>query len=717
MLPRRDSKPLEYPTLLPMFGGIEKKPRYLDREVVTMGRARGSDICLDGNEVSALHCIIYRATEGFRVRDCGSRTGTRVNGQGVKTGVLGNGDVLQIGPFSFEVRLPKGMSQVAAIDPFRFDKMRRSRSRLAQIALGLRKKLRTKKPSSNGHSPAAAHDGAQIADTSVNDKKAAELKAKIKQFDQKVNQLEASEKELCDEQEALQKQKRDFEEQCKAREAALVERQNRLEEEIQKRCRSAQADGTVPAPSTHLDGQEWQDLQARKQELEALENKLKARDKELNDDYKDIVKEREQVEKLKQKWEYEQHEAQKRFEQQRDTLSSAEATLHEQKAQLGALIEQLRKMQDDLRVASSAEVAQWKQQVAVLNKELAEARAQAAPSADESSEIAQLREKLAATQATVDALSLTLQQTNGLNGEVQDLQKALQEANAELHARLQSLQAENEELRLRANPEATAAVPDDAEIAARLTQLQSENESLRSLAEQLQMHFASSDPGAVGEELAILKSENESLRMSLAKAETSAAAPGVDNDEVQQENKVLRRLLDEAEADLRQFKNGAPAASDVDVGAFQKELEALRGELAEKVNLIAELKEDAKNIAVGDPESYEAELNRFRKELEADRTRLNKEIESLRQRNCELDDATRELEMELSRERAEMARERIRLDRLRDEVKADMERLQRDQENRGALGGVQKLREEIAQKNGGPPKSALDRLRTMSKLP
>ena len=31
------------------------------------------------------------------------------------------------------------------------------------------------------------------------------------------------------------------------------------------------------------------------------------------------------------------------------------------------------------------------------------------------------------------------------------------------------------------------------------------------------------------------------------------------------------------------------------------------------------------------------------------------------------DEATREMEMELSRERAEMARERIRLDRLRDE--------------------------------------------------
>src|SRR5262249_14950637 len=92
MLPRRDAKPLDQPALLPMFGGMEKNPRFLDREVVTMGRARGSDFCLDGNEVSALHCIIYRAADGFRVRDCGSRTGTRVNGQTTKNSLLANGD-------------------------------------------------------------------------------------------------------------------------------------------------------------------------------------------------------------------------------------------------------------------------------------------------------------------------------------------------------------------------------------------------------------------------------------------------------------------------------------------------------------------------------------------------------------------------------------------------------------------------------------------------
>lgn len=723
MLPRRDSKPLEYPALLPMFGGMEKKPRFLDREVVTMGRARGSDICLDGNEVSALHCIIYRATEGFRVRDCGSRTGTRVNGQGVKTGVLGNGDVLQIGPFSFEVRLPKGMSQVAAIDPFRFERMRRSRSKLAQLALGLRKKLRVKKTPPNGHG--TAHESPALADSGANDKKAAELKAKIKQYDLKVNQLEASEKELCDEHEALKKQKREFEDQCKAREAAYAERQKRLEEEVQERCAAGQANGqangNVPAPA-HVDhGPDANDLQAKRQELEALERKLQARDKELNDDYKEVFKEREQVEKLKQQWQYEQLEAQKQCEQQRTAIASAEATLHDQKSQLGAMIDQLRKMQDDLRVASSGEANQLKQQVAQLKKELAEAQAQRPNAAGAQSEVAQLRDKLAASQATVESLSLSLKQTSGVSAEVEELQKEMQARQARLEEQVQTLLAENEALRRQGSEGAGAhSLPGEQE--SRLAQLQSENESLRSLAEQLQQHFASSDHGGHAEELATLKSEIDSLRDQLRNAEQSPATANSDNDEVRQENKVLRRLLDEAEADLRQLKNevggGREAATNSGaVAALQDELQVLREQLSLKDGLIAELKGEAENHPIGDPESYEAELNRFRKELEADRARLNKEIESLRLRNSELDDATRELEMELSRERAEMARERIRLDRMRDEVKADMERLQREHDVRGSLGGVQKLREEIVQKAGGPPKSASDRLRTMSKLP
>ena len=99
-----------------------------------------------------------------------------------------------------------------------------------------------------------------------------------------------------------------------------------------------------------------------------------------------------------------------------------------------------------------------------------------------------------------------------------------------------------------------------------------------------------------------------------------------------------------------------------------------------------------------DLESFEAELNQYRQQLESDRAKLNKEIEHLRIATRELDEATREMEMAMSKERAELARERIRLDRLREEVRNELERVQRDAGMRESLAPVNKLREEINQK-------------------
>ena len=87
----------------------------------------------------------------------------------------------------------------------------------------------------------------------------------------------------------------------------------------------------------------------------------------------------------------------------------------------------------------------------------------------------------------------------------------------------------------------------------------------------------------------------------------------------------------------------------------------------------------------------------------------------LRDRNKELDEAIREMEMEMSKERAELGRERIRLERVREEVKADAERLQRELAVRDSMAPVQKLRDELAQKQpaGKSDKPLNDRLRTM----
>ena len=120
---------------------------------------------------------------------------------------------------------------------------------------------------------------------------------------------------------------------------------------------------------------------------------------------------------------------------------------------------------------------------------------------------------------------------------------------------------------------------------------------------------------------------------------------------------------------------------------------------------LEQVKEQAPSVPAArsenmDLERYEAELNQFRQQLESDRAKLSKEFEQLRLRNAELDEATREMEMAMSKERAELGRERIRLDRLREEVRNDVERAQRDGGMRESLAPVNKLREEITQKKG-----------------
>src|SRR5476649_119502 len=100
---------LNTPALILLAGNADKKPRSLDRDVTTIGRARGSDLCLEANEISTLHCVIYRSADGYRIRDCNSRCGTRINGESVKNGTLHDADIVNLGPISFEFRLPPAL--------------------------------------------------------------------------------------------------------------------------------------------------------------------------------------------------------------------------------------------------------------------------------------------------------------------------------------------------------------------------------------------------------------------------------------------------------------------------------------------------------------------------------------------------------------------------------------------------------------------------------
>lgn len=87
-------------------GNADRRQLPLDKAGITLGRARGCDIELGASDVSAVHCIITRDASGLSIRDCKGRGGTHVNGERITESPLRDGDVLQVGSFSFEVRLP-----------------------------------------------------------------------------------------------------------------------------------------------------------------------------------------------------------------------------------------------------------------------------------------------------------------------------------------------------------------------------------------------------------------------------------------------------------------------------------------------------------------------------------------------------------------------------------------------------------------------------------
>jgi hypothetical protein len=101
------------PALIVTYGNTSHKYRSLERDVVVVGRAPGCDVALASPEVAPVHCILARGANGWRIRDCSGRGGTRVNGSPVVDGPLKHGDTLQIGAFSFEAHLPGDYSPVA----------------------------------------------------------------------------------------------------------------------------------------------------------------------------------------------------------------------------------------------------------------------------------------------------------------------------------------------------------------------------------------------------------------------------------------------------------------------------------------------------------------------------------------------------------------------------------------------------------------------------
>src|SRR5215207_816969 len=84
-------------------------------EPVTIGRQIANMVVIEDTEASRFHCVVEKVANGFRVRDLGSRNGTKVNGQLVKVALLDQDDVVTIG--KTELRLVSGALAAKSAKP------------------------------------------------------------------------------------------------------------------------------------------------------------------------------------------------------------------------------------------------------------------------------------------------------------------------------------------------------------------------------------------------------------------------------------------------------------------------------------------------------------------------------------------------------------------------------------------------------------------------
>ncbi len=82
----------------------EKRPyRFLlDKDVVTIGRDKSSDVHLPSLMISRQHAVLYSGPYGVRIVDLHSTNGTHVNGQKVMSHTLSHGDRVVVGNFAIE---------------------------------------------------------------------------------------------------------------------------------------------------------------------------------------------------------------------------------------------------------------------------------------------------------------------------------------------------------------------------------------------------------------------------------------------------------------------------------------------------------------------------------------------------------------------------------------------------------------------------------------
>jgi chromosome segregation ATPase len=103
--------------LIVQNGRLSGARRPLNPVLTLLGQAPGCDVRLNVEGVSPQHCALVHGPSGLLLRDLSGDGSTLVNGEPADTRALGDGDVLHVGPFQFQVRLPQPHTDTTAPDP------------------------------------------------------------------------------------------------------------------------------------------------------------------------------------------------------------------------------------------------------------------------------------------------------------------------------------------------------------------------------------------------------------------------------------------------------------------------------------------------------------------------------------------------------------------------------------------------------------------------
>ncbi|MCA9290232.1 MAG: Flp pilus assembly complex ATPase component TadA [Phycisphaerales bacterium] len=89
-----------------------KKRLKLGTSPISIGRQSDNTLVITDDRASRHHCVIEPWDDGFRIRDLGSRNGTKLNEERVKTESLDNGDVVRIGNIEIAFIDPEAATRV-----------------------------------------------------------------------------------------------------------------------------------------------------------------------------------------------------------------------------------------------------------------------------------------------------------------------------------------------------------------------------------------------------------------------------------------------------------------------------------------------------------------------------------------------------------------------------------------------------------------------------